>query len=76
MVCTELAVSIPFDDVIWMNIVDHYFDNIHWNQPTKKYNKPADWVLDKYGADIDLNQRQIHFDSREKCSWFVLTWGQ
>jgi hypothetical protein len=76
MVCTELAVSIPFDDVVWMNIVDHYFDNVHWNQSTTKYNKPADWVLDKYGADIDLNQRQIHFDSSEKCSWFVLTWGQ
>lgn len=76
MVCTELAVSIPFDELVWMDIVDHYFDHVHWDQPTKKYNKPSDWVLDKYGANIDLNQRQIHFDSREQCSWFVLTWGQ
>lgn len=76
MVCTNLAVTIPFDDLVWMNIVDYYFDHVHWNQSTTKYNKPSDWVLDKYGANIDLNRRQIHFDTREQCSWFVLTWGQ
>ena len=76
MVQDTVVVSIAFDELVWMDIVDYYFDNIHWNQSTTKYNKPSDWVLDKYGANVDLNSRQIHFDTSEQCSWFVLTWGQ
>lgn len=76
MVYDELAVTIPFDNMVWMDIVDYYFDHVHWDQPIKKYHKPSDWLLDQYGADVDLGQRQIVFASSQRANWFVLTWGQ
>jgi hypothetical protein len=66
--------SIPFTDDVWMDIVDHYFDNIHWEQCDRVYNKPSDWVLDVYEATVNLETRLIEFKSQSKCNWFVLRW--
>lgn len=67
--------SIPFDDTIWMSIVDYYFDNVHWEQSDQHYKKPSDWVLDVYDANVNLETRLIEFKSQSKRNWFVLRWN-
>lgn len=70
-----MVVALPFNDVSWMNIIDYYFDNVHWNgEERSKYNSPADWVWDKYKCAVDLEHRKFIFNSQESANWFVLTW--
>lgn len=60
-----------------MNIVDYYFDHVHWEneeQRNKKYKVPADWIWDQYGAVVDMNRRVYIFSSEEKRNWFVMKW--
>lgn len=70
-----MVISIPFEELMWMNIVDYYFDNIHWGHSERKYNKPADWVLDQFGANVNLDTRTIDFESEQALTWFMLRWG-
>jgi hypothetical protein len=70
-------IHIPFDNAVWLDIVDYYFDNIHWEgEDRSKYNKPADWIKDKFGGQVNLDTRTIDFESSKDCSWFVMRWGQ
>ncbi len=71
-----MAVSIPFEDNMWIDIVDYYFDNIHWGQEQTKYKKPADWVLDQYGANVNLDTRTFDFESSKDLTWFLMKWSR
>ena len=71
-----MAVTVPFNDLVWMDIVDYYFDNVHWvDEERSKYNKPSDWLEDKFGAIVKLDERVIEFNNTANRDWFILRWG-
>jgi hypothetical protein len=75
MVCSKMAVTVPFNDIVWMDIVDHYFDNEHWHGEVRsKYNTPKEWILEKFGCTVNLEDRLFEFSSQEQANWFVMRW--
>lgn len=75
MVQNEMVV-IDFNELMWADIVDYYFDNVHWQgEERSKYNKPTDWLEDKYGAIVKLDDRVIVFNNTADRDWFILRWG-
>lgn len=78
MVSTEMEMTytVPLTDLNWMNIVDHYFDRVHWigEERNKKYDNPVNWVWDEYGCAVDMSRRVYIFDSEQKRNWFAMKW--
>jgi hypothetical protein len=72
----EMTYTAPLDDLNWMGIVDYYFDHVHWvgEDRNTKYDSPADWVWDQYGAAVDMQRRVYIFGDEQKRNWFVMKW--
>ena len=66
----------PFTDASWINIVDHYFDCVHWigEDRNKQYENPVDWIQKEYSVVVDMNRRVYIFDDEQKRNWFVMKW--
>lgn len=66
----------PFTDASWINIVDHYFDHVHWigEDRNKQYENPVDWIQKKYSVVVDMDRRVYIFDDEQKRNWFVMKW--
>lgn len=66
----------PFTDASWINIVDHYFDRVHWigEDRNKQYENPVDWIQKKYSVVVDMGRRVYIFDDEQKRNWFVMKW--
>ena len=66
----------PFTDNSWMNIVDHYFDHVHWigELRNKQFNNPVDWIQKEYNAVVDMKHRVYIFSEEQKRNWFVMRW--
>jgi len=62
---------------MWAQIVDHYFDHIHWEQsdnvPTP-LKHPTQWIAMEYGATVDMAARQIYFETEKQRTWFAMRW--
>jgi hypothetical protein len=72
----EMTYIVPLTDISWMNIVDHYFDHVHWlgEDRNNKYNTPAEWLWAQYDAVVDMEHRVYIFDNEQKRNWFVMKW--
>jgi hypothetical protein len=72
----EMIYTAPLTDINWMNIVDHYFDNVHWlgEERNKKFSTPTEWVLSQYGCAVDTSQRVYIFNDEQSRNWFVMKW--
>lgn len=66
----------PLTDGNWMQIVDHYFDCVHWQDDERnhQYETPADWIWQEYGCKIDMATRQYFFYDEQQRNWFALRW--
>jgi hypothetical protein len=65
--------SLTLTDSVWHQVIEYYFDNIHWEQEDKNGN-PTKWVKQKYGAHVDMDKRIILFESEQKRNWFAMRW--
>jgi len=58
----------------WENLVDYYYDNVHWEksniQPTTTV---SSWLVSEYDAYVGIDT--IEFVTPEKYSWFMLRWS-
>lgn len=72
----EMIYTVPLTDINWMNIVDHYFDSVHWigEERNNQFETPSDWIWQEYGAKVDMTTRQYFFYDEQKRNWFTLRW--
>ena len=57
----------------WHDIVDYYYDNIHWNED------PApsiyEWLERDFKAYTSLHSTVITFRDPARYQWFIMRWG-
>jgi hypothetical protein len=73
----EMIYTLPLTQTSWMDIVDHYFDHVHWigDDRNEQYNTPADWLWNTYGAVADMERRVYIFNNEKDRNWFQLKWS-
>lgn len=65
-------------ELYWDTLVDHYYDNVHWDLEISPYPAAGSiqlWLKEKYGAVVCNDTANICFDSTDKLSWFLLRWS-
>jgi hypothetical protein len=60
-------------DPYWNNIVDYYYDEVHFEGSNLNV---YDWLEDAYGAVSNTSKRTFEFNSDKKATWFALRWSQ
>lgn len=72
----EMIYTAPFTDASWMNIVDHYFDHVHWigEERNPKYQSPNNWLWNEFNCLVDTSNRKYVFADEKQRNWFVLRW--
>jgi hypothetical protein len=67
-------ITTRFEESVWNQIADYYYDNIHWNKefPNMTIDR---WVLEKFGATVNRDDRILEFNTASKRDWFILRWG-
>ena len=56
----------------WNNIIDHYFDKVHYESEHKNI---YDWLENDYGAVSNTADPTIEFKDEKKATWFILRWS-
>jgi len=53
----------------WETIIDHYYDNIHWEQ---SYDGIYDWLEQEYTITSNTGSTVLHFKDEKKATFFVI----
>ena len=57
----------------WNNIIDHYFDKVHYESEHKNI---YDWLEADYGAVSNTANTTIEFAEEKKATWFALRFSK
>jgi len=63
-------------DRYWSNLVDHYYDNIHWAKSNIKPEMSLrDWLHFEYSALETVDGHSLTFLDPKKYTYFMLRWS-
>jgi hypothetical protein len=63
-------------DRYWSNLVDYYYENIHWGESDlKPISTLGDWLFKEYGAEICDSGHSLKFIDSKKYTYFMLRWS-
>lgn len=57
----------------WERIVDHYYDNVHWEEDAPK--NIYDWLQKEYSVTSFTGNNGLEFKDEKKATFFVMRFG-
>lgn len=63
-------------DRYWSNLVDYYYDNIHWTTPNlKSQTTLPSWLQKEYSVRQSKDGHSLEFTDPKKYTYFMLRWS-
>jgi len=63
-------------DHYWSNLVDYYYENIHWSKSDiKPETTLRDWINTEYNAHETVDGHSLLFLDPKKYTYFMLRWA-
>lgn len=56
----------------WDKLVDHFYDNVHWNGGPKNI---YDWLEKEYNIVSSTGSQVLECKDKHKATWFIMKWS-
>jgi hypothetical protein len=63
-------------DRFWSNLVDHYYDNVHWSESNiEPHTTLRNWLNIEYSVHECADGYSLEFTDPKKYTYFMLRWS-